>query len=364
MDASGRGREPNLYGMERDRLREAFAGLGARPFHGNQAYRWMYAKGVLDPDAWTDLARDLRNRVRDAFRIDRTRVVRHAEAPDGTVKFRVELPDGGTAESVSMMQGERVTLCISSQVGCALACDFCLTGRMGLERNLDAGEIVGQVATMVEDLSLHADPFNIVFMGMGEPLHNYDAVMSAVRILTDPEGLGMSWRRLTVSTVGLVPAIERLAGEAVRPRLAVSLNATTDEVRERIMPVNGKYPLDDLLAACRTYTAATGEAVTFEYVLLHGVNDTNADVARLERLLADHRAKLNLIPFNPVPGWLDYEPPSERRVKEIRDRLLAAGRRVSVRWSRGRDARAACGQLALLEGDPPGKKRGGRRRKR
>jgi 23S rRNA (adenine2503-C2)-methyltransferase len=247
-----------------------------------------------------------------------------------------------------MVQRERVTMCISSQVGCALACDFCLTGKMGLTRHLTPGEIVGQVTLLQDDRSLGDTPFNLVFMGMGEPLHNYDGVLGAFRILTDPDGLGMSRRRITVSTSGLVPEIERLSREPARPRLAVSLNATTDAIRERLMPVNKRWPIASLLAACRAYAKTTGEPFTLEYVLLEGVNDSDADVARLEKLLRANPAKLNLIPFNAVPEWLDYKPPSRERITAIRDRLLSKDLRVSIRWSRGADARAACGQLAIL----------------
>jgi 23S rRNA (adenine2503-C2)-methyltransferase len=219
---------------------------------------------------------------------------------------------------------------------------------MGLVRHLDAGEIVGQVALIQDDRALGAAPFNLVFMGMGEPLHNYEGVVSAFRLLTAADGFGLAPRRITVSTSGLAPAIERLAGEPTRPRLAVSLNATTDAVRDRIMPVNKKYPIARLLEACRVYAKRTGEPFTFEYVLLHGVNDTDGDVSRLAKLLRANPAKLNLIPFNSVPGWLAYAPPPRERIVAIRDRLLAAGLRVSIRWSRGAEARAACGQLALL----------------
>jgi 23S rRNA (adenine2503-C2)-methyltransferase len=268
-------------------------------------------------------------------------------APDGTIKYRIALPEGGAAEAVHMVQRGRITLCLSTQVGCALDCDFCLTGKMGLDRNMTAGEIVGQVALIHEDRDLGDTAFNLVFMGMGEPLHNYDETLAAVRLLVDPDGFGLSRRRITVSTAGLAPAIEKLAAETVRPRLAVSLNATTDEVRDRIMPVNRRYPIERLLAACRLFARETNEKPTLEYVLLRGVNDSDADVNRLARIVSSCRAKLNLIPFNPVPGRLPYEAVSEERVVEIRNRLLEKKLPVSIRWSRGAEARAACGQLAL-----------------
>jgi 23S rRNA (adenine2503-C2)-methyltransferase len=346
---------PNLYGLERPELAAALEPLGARRFHAHQAYRWMYARGEHDPARWTDHGKPLRTAIGEAFRVAPGSATAHARADDGTVKYRFATPSGDTVESVYMIAEDgRVTLCISSQVGCALMCDFCLTGTMGLTRHLTTGEIVGQVDGLRRAHELGDAPFNVVFMGMGEPLHNYGAVTAAVRLLTDPDGFGLSRKRITVSTVGLVPAIERLAGEPVRPRLAVSLNATTDAVRDRIMPVNRKWNLARLLAACRTYREVTGERFTFEYVLLDGVNASDEDVDRLTAIVREHRAKLNLIPFNAVPGHLAYAPPSTGRVQAIRDRMLSRGVPVSIRWSRGRDARAACGQLALLpEGAGP-----------
>ncbi|HEX4823499.1 MAG TPA: 23S rRNA (adenine(2503)-C(2))-methyltransferase RlmN [Candidatus Polarisedimenticolaceae bacterium] len=342
---------PNLYGMSRAELSGHFSSQGAPAYHAAQAFRWMYARGRLDPRAWSDLPKALRAQLTVGARIDVPKIRSRVEARDGTIKYAIDLPGGGTVESVFMIQRERITLCLSSQVGCALGCDFCLTARMGLVRHLTAGEIVGQVAAIREDRDLPG-PFNVVFMGMGEPLHNYDAVVDAFRILVDPDGFGLGKKRVTISTSGLAPAIERLAGEPERPRLAVSLNASSDAERDRLMPVNRRYPMARLLEACRKFAAATGEKFTFEYVLLAGINDTDADVLRLMKILRSHPAKLNLIPFNEVPGWLAYRAPSRARIVEIRDRLLAAGLPVSIRWSRGAEARAACGQLALLPDRP------------
>jgi 23S rRNA (adenine2503-C2)-methyltransferase len=347
----------NLYGMDREGLSRALEGHGARPFHGRQVYRWLYSRRAYAPESWTDLPRPLRQAVATEAVVDPGRILHRTVAGDGTVKALVGLADGKAVEAVSMEQRGRRTFCLSSQVGCALACDFCLTGRMGLKRHLSPGEIVGQLALLLDELGdpgEHDGPdarYNVVFMGMGEPLHNYEGVLAAFRLLTDPDGFALSRRRITVSTSGLVPAIERLAGEPERPRLAVSLNATTDAVRDRLMPINRRYPLDRLLAACRRFLETTGERFTFEYVLLAGVNDHDADVRRLQALLRRVPAKVNLIPFNPVPGLLDYRPPSRERVLELRDRLLQAGLPASIRWSRGAEARAACGQLALLPGD-------------
>jgi len=339
---------PNLYGMSRPELESFLTSHGGKRFHGDQVFRWLYARRRFDPDTFTDLPKPLRARVRESARIEVPAIASRVSAADGTVKFGVSLPGDGTVETVFMVQRDRVTLCVSSQVGCALNCDFCLTARMGLIRHLTPGEIVGQVALVQEAQALADRPFNVVFMGMGEPLHNYDGVLDAVRLLADPAGFALAKRRITVSTSGLAPAIERLAAEPVRPRLAVSLNATTDTVRDRLMPVNKRYPIARLLAACARFAAESGERFTFEYVLLAGVNDTDADVARLAKLLRAHPAKLNLIPFNAVPGWLPYRSPERARIVAIRDRLLASGLPVSIRWSRGAEARAACGQLAVL----------------
>ena len=339
---------PNLYGMSRAELESLLAAQGAPRYHGDQVFRWLYARRRFDPASFTDLPKALRAQLGRSARVDVPTIAARVSAPDGTVKYGVSLPGGGTVETVFMVQRERITLCVSSQVGCALMCDFCLTARMGLIRHLTAGEIVGQIALIQEDQALRDRPFNIVFMGMGEPLHNYDGVIAAFRLLVDPAGFALARRRITISTSGLAPAIERLAEEPVRPRLAVSLNATTDAVRERIMPVSRKYPIARLLAACRRFAVATGERFTFEYVLLAGVNDTDADVARLAKMLRANPAKLNLIPFNAVPGWLPYRAPERSRIVANRDRLLALGLPVGIRWSRGAEARAACGQLAVL----------------
>jgi 23S rRNA (adenine2503-C2)-methyltransferase len=351
-DASTTEDRPNLHGMSRAELSALLAQEGVAAYHGDQVFRWLYGRRRYDPGAWTDLPKSLRARLSERARVDVPTIASRAEASDGTVKYAIALPDGGTVESVFMVQRDRVTLCLSSQVGCALDCDFCLTARMGLIRHLTPGEIVGQVAAIVDDRSLEGRPFNIVFMGMGEPLHNYDAVLAAFRILIDPAGFALGKKRITVSTSGLAPAIERLAGETERPRLAVSLNASTDAVRDALMPINKRYPIARLLDACRAFAKATGEKFTFEYVLLSGVNDTDADVSRLAKLLRANPAKLNLIPFNEVPGWLDYRAPARARIVAIRDRLLEQGLPVSIRWSRGAEARAACGQLALLPDRP------------
>lgn len=343
---------PNLYGMERPELARFLEKYGVPAFHAGQLYRWLYARGELDPDRWTDLSKKLRARIAADAVAFPGQIAERTKADDGTVKYLVDLPGGGSVETVLMEQAGRQTLCLSSQCGCPLDCDFCLTGKMGFVRQLTSGEIAGQAALVRGDGAITGGSCNVVFMGMGEPLLNYDAVLAAFRLLTDPEGFGLSRQRITVSTAGLAPAIERLALERPRPRLAVSLNATTDEVRDRIMPINRKYPIGRLLEATSTFARTAGEEFTFEYVLLAGVNDSDEDIGRLERLVRGQRAKLNLIPFNAVPDKLQYRSPTKHRIITIRDRLLRAGLPVSIRWSRGADARAACGQLALPQAVP------------
>jgi len=342
---------PNLYGLDREGLGAVLGSLGGRPYDAGQVFRWLYARRCLDPLAWTDLPLALRERIAREARVDPGAIAARTAAADGTVKYRIDLARGGSVEAVFMLDRGRVTLCLSSQVGCALDCDFCLTAKMGFVRHLDPGEIVGQAALLQDDRALSEQRFNVVFMGMGEPLHNYDGVLAATRLLADPDGFGLSRTRITISTAGLVPGIERLAREKVRPRLAVSLNATSDELRSRLMPVNRRHPLPRLLAALRAYGEVTGERFTLEYVLLDGVNDGEAELRRLIKIVRSLPAKLNLIPFNEVPGWLPYRAPSRAKVIGIRDRLLAEGVPVSVRFSQGLEARAACGQLALLPED-------------
>lgn len=247
-----------------------------------------------------------------------------------------------------MPEENRQTICISTQAGCAVDCRFCLTATLGLIRNLTAGEIVGQVLIALDDNREKLKPqTNVVLMGQGEPLLNYDAVMAAVRILLDANAVGLSPKHVTLSTSGIVPGIERLAAEPVRPKLAISLNASSDEQRDHIMPINGKYPLATLLEACRRYPLRPWERLTFEYVLLGGFNDAPEDARRVVKLLANLKCKVNLIPWN--PGELPYEPPNAERIEEFRRILSDKGVYVFVRYSRGQDIMAACGQLAVLE---------------
>ena len=334
-----------------DALAEALVRLGARPFHARQIYGWIYRRGVVDFARMTDLPTDLRAQLERTFAIRTPTVSARSESADGTIKFLMRLDDGREVETVFIPDTPAMTFCVSTQVGCAMRCGFCLTGRMGLLRNLTAGEIAAQVRVMAHDLALADRRFNVVLMGMGEPLRNYDETMKALGMLAADCGLGVNPRRVTLSTVGVLPALERLAKEPLMPNLAVSLHAATEELRDRLVPVSRKYGLADLIAACRRFPARRRDRITFEYVLLRDVNDGVADARRLAALLRGIRSKVNLIPLNEAPG-VPYRRPPDARIDRFARTLAERRVVVSVRKSRGRDIRAACGQL-IVEGGRP-----------
>jgi 23S rRNA (adenine2503-C2)-methyltransferase len=339
---------PDLGSMDLAELEAALESRGHPRFHARQIFSWIYAKGVTDFDKMTDLSRTLRADLAEHFRISTPAIIAKETSSDGTVKLLLGLEDGRRIESVFIPDTPSQTFCISTQVGCAMKCGFCLTGKMGLVRNLSAGEIAGQVRVLAGELGLRGSKFNIVLMGMGEPLHNYDNTMKALRMLNDEHGLAVSPKRVTLSTVGVLPALERLATEPLMPNLAISLHATTEDQRDALVPVNRKYGLEDILAAARKFPARRRNRITFEYVLLGGVNDTPEDARRLVRLLGNIRCKVNLIPLNEAAG-ITFVRPSDERVNTFARILANAGLTVSVRKSRGRDIRAACGQL-IVEG--------------
>ena len=338
----------DLAELEPAELEARLESSGYERFHARQVYRWIHKCGVTDFAQMTNLSRPLRSQLAALFVVSTPRVVSDERSVDGTRKLALELADGRRIESVFIPDTPSMTFCISTQVGCAMSCGFCLTGKMGLVRNLTAGEIVGQVRVLAEATGLLNEPFNIVLMGMGEPLHNYDNTVKALRMLHSEHGLSISPRRVTLSTVGIVPELERLAREPLMPNLAVSLHATTDEQRTTLVPPNRRYPLAQILDACRRFPLKKRSRITFEYVLLDGVNDTPEDARRLVKLLAGIKAKVNLIPLNPAPG-IPYTRPSDERVNRFAQILADRHITVSVRKSRGRDIRAACGQL-IVEG--------------
>ncbi len=352
----GVGEPPDLRSLSLDELGRFLAGLGEKAYRARQIHRWLHQKGAASFAEMTDLPAALRRVLVERARLDTLEMADERRSADGTIKWKWRTPDGKFVESVYMPEEGRKTLCVSSQVGCAIGCTFCLTGTMGLSRNLTAGEIVDQVARAnrrLVELGERPAPrplTNLVFMGMGEPLHNYDAVAAALGILLSEDGPNFSHRRITVSTSGFVPQMRRL-GEETDVKLAVSLNATTDAQRDALMPLNRRWPLSELLRACRSFPMKRGRRITFEYVLLAGVNDSDADAARLARLVRGLPAKVNLIPYNENPG-LGFEAPAQERVEAFRDVLV--GRKVTavIRKNRGRDISAACGQLAVELGEP------------
>ena len=330
--------------LELHELEQTLAGLGHPRFHARQIFQWVYKRGVADFGSMSDLGRDLRAQLAGQFTITSPTVERQERSSDGTTKLLLRLADGKLIESVYIPDTPAQTFCISTQVGCAMRCAFCLTGKMGIDRNLTAGEIVGQVRVLARELGLLDTRFNVVLMGMGEPLHNYEATMKALRIIADEHGFEMSPRRVTLSTVGVLPALERLATEPLMPNLAISLHSTTEDQRDMLVPINRKYGLKDLLDACRRFPLKRRERITFEYVLLRDVNDTAEDARRLVRLLHGMRGTVNLLPLNEAAG-IPFERPSDDRVNRFARILSEHGVTVSVRKSRGRDIRAACGQL-------------------
>jgi len=340
----------DLVGLDRDGFAAAVALTGDKPFRARQLWRWVYRSGVRDFAAMTDLAKDFRAALAERFAVGRPTIDRGQASADGTRKWLLGLDDGAQVEAVHIPEDDRGALCVSSQVGCTLTCRFCHTGTQRLVRNLTAREIVGQAMLARDELDEWRKPAeerrftNIVMMGMGEPLYNYDAVAAALRIVMDGEGIGISKRRITLSTSGVVPTMRR-CGEELGVNLAVSLHAVTDDLRDELVPINRKYPIADLMAACRDYPGTSNaRRITFEYVMLGGVNDSPAEARALIRLLDGIPAKVNLIPFNPWPG-APYDSSSPAAIERFARILLDAGYASPVRTPRGRDIAAACGQL-------------------
>jgi 23S rRNA (adenine2503-C2)-methyltransferase len=334
----------NLVGLLPSEMEVLALELGTSRYRGRQLATWIYRKGALDLDAMSDLPKDFRAVLAERAAFGLPEVERVTPSLDGSRKLVLRLRDGARVSAVLMPDDDRLTLCLSTQVGCGFACAFCLTGTMGLERNLDASEIVGQLL-LANALSEPQRVTHMVFMGMGEPLANYAAVTRAIRIFTDARlGLGYSPRRITVSTVGLVPAIDRLGRDGLKVNLAISLHGATDEIRGRLMPINRSWNLAALMAAVKRYPLAPRQHVFFEYVLLDGVNDGDDDARALARLLRGVRAKVNLIPFN---DWESsaYRRPPLPRILAFQKILMSGGITTTVRWSKGEDIGAACGQL-------------------
>ena len=342
----------NLVGLSRDGLKEALVEAGLEPFRAAQIWQWIYWHGVTDFGRMTNIAKKARDRLADQFVVERPSIVTEQRSVDGTRKWLLRFADGNEAETVNIPETDRGSVCVSSQVGCTLTCTFCHTGTQPLVRNLTSAEIVGQFMVARDSYGEWPTPTadaqrmlsNIVMMGMGEPLYNFDNVVTALKIVMDDQGIALSRRRITLSTSGVVPMIPKV-GEALDVNLAVSLHAVSDEVRDTLVPINRKWPIAELLKACADYPGArNSRRITFEYAMLKGVNDSDADARELVRLLTPIHAKVNLIPFNPWPGSI-YECSSQERIRAFSDIIFKAGISAPVRTPRGRDIMAACGQL-------------------
>ena len=324
---------------------ELSALLEIKPFQGKQLFQWIHGKRVFDFGEMSDLSKDLRARLEDAYAASSVQLLETQQsAASGTKKVLLSLSGGETVESVLLRDRNRITLCVSSQAGCPLQCSFCATGMAGLRRNLEPGEIVEQVLYLLKDEKLAERTPNIVYMGMGEPFCNYDAVIRSIRLLMHPEGLGIGARKITVSTVGRVEEIERFAGEGWQVRLSVSLHAANDTLRSELVPLNRRYPLSRLREALERYQARTGRQFSIEGTLLEGANDRDSDARELAAYLEGLDASVNLIPWNPVEG-LPYTPAPRARCEAFRARLEALGVTATLRRERGQDIDAACGQL-------------------
>ncbi len=387
--------KPNLFGLDRAALSQVVAGLGEPAYRVEQIYRWLYRRRARTMAEMTDLTKGVREALAATHDLRWPEVVERGHSRDGTIKYLFRLDDGATIESVYIPEDRRRTICISTQAGCPLKCVFCLTGISGYRRNLKPWEILGQVATVMHEVhrelggargaatseggfrggrsqparrwpqrerppyharsappEMKTKAWNVVVMGMGEPLLNYESTVIALRALMDPDGFAVAPRKLTLSTVGILPALEKLMQEPVRPNLAISLHAPTKELRRELMPIEERYDIQDVIAAAQRYPIPHGGAVTYEYVLLGGVNDQPTHARALVRLLAGAHGKVNLIPLNPAPE-IPFAPPSPEAIDEFCRILSEARITVSVRRPRGQDILAACGQLHLKRGEVP-----------
>jgi len=338
----------NILDLDQHRLREFFVSIGEQPFRAEQVLKWVYHAGAADFGQMTNLGVGLRQRLEQIAVIEPPRILREQYSIDGTIKWLMGFGGGNAIETVFIPEPRRGTLCISSQVGCALNCSFCSTGAQGFSRNLSAGEIIGQVWQAASALGHERNGTrritNVVFMGMGEPLLNFEAVLPALSLLRDDLGFGLAAKRVTLSTAGLVPGIDQLR-ESIDVALAVSLHAPEDELREQLVPLNRKYPIAELMAACRRYVSGKHKrSVTFEYTLIDGLNDQPDHARKLVKLLRRLPSKLNLIPFNPFPGT-PFKCSSPQRIAEFQSIVMAGGLIATVRKTRGHDIAAACGQL-------------------
>ncbi|MBM4276829.1 MAG: 23S rRNA (adenine(2503)-C(2))-methyltransferase RlmN [Deltaproteobacteria bacterium] len=334
----------DLKNFSPSELESFIASFGKERYRSIQLLRWLHKIGVHHFDEMTNLSKGFRQELNQICFISSLSPLQIEKSKDGTQKFLFQLEDGNRIESVLIPEKKRLTLCLSTQAGCAMGCRFCLTGKMGLKRNLTTAEILNQVLAVKKTLSDKASVTNIVLMGMGEPLANYANTLKAIELMTHPDAFKFSSRRVTLSTVGLIPELESLAKEKTRFRLAISLNASDEETRSRLMPINRRHPLKKLLELCRRFPLPPRARITFEYVLLEGENDSPKDAKRLLTLLKQIPSKINLIPLNEAPG-IPYQKPSEERVRQFQEILMEGGLTAIVRASKGAEISAACGQL-------------------
>ncbi len=332
----------NFYSLTLEDLKSHLKKYGKEQFRAQQIYKWVYEKRITDPDQMTNLSKEFRADLPNILSFHIPQVVQHLKSVDGTQKFLFDVGDNKTVESVVIPSEDRLTLCISSEIGCNMACKFCFTGKQKLQRRLTTAEIVGQFMQVSDRLVENQRISNIVFMGMGEPLDNPEAVFKSIEVLHSPWGMNVSRKRVTISTSGLVPEMWRISDAKVR--LAVSLNAPNDEIRSEVMPINKKYPLKDLLEECKRYYHETKDRITFEYVLLKGITDQVEHAKQVYKLTRDIPCKINIIPFNEHPGS-GYERPSDEQVALFQKELMDLGAHVLLRRTMGRDIYAACGQL-------------------
>ena len=338
-------KQNNLIGYSYSRLQDFLLEHGIKPYRAHQIFIWIYHYKLYDFDSMSNLSKKLRALLKEHFYISLPRIHSKTNSQDGSIKYLFELKDGMTIESVWMPSDQRKTLCVSSQVGCRLACAFCMTGTMGLKRNLSSDEIIGQYLAVNENLSDKNQVTNIVFMGMGEPLDNYDATIAAIRLMVMPEALRLSSRKITLSTAGQVDLITKFKNEDLHVNLAISLNATENKTREEIMPINKKYPIEELINCLREYPLKPSRRFTFEYVMLNGINDRDEDAKRLSKLLHGIPCKVNLILFNKFSPS-KFNPPSKERARAFQQYLLSKNHTVFIRQNRATDILGACGQLA------------------
>jgi len=334
----------DIKNLTLNELNALILSFGKERYRSTQILKWLYQKGVHSINEMTNLSKQFRHNLEETTFISRLKILKIEESIDGTKKFLFELQDKERIESVLIPDKKRLTLCLSTQVGCAMGCRFCLTGKIGLKRNLTLSEILNQILMVKENLNNINSITNIVMMGMGEPLNNYRNSLSAIEMMIHQEAFNFSSRKITLSTVGLIPELEKLAKEPIRFRLAISLNASDDEIRSYLMPINKSHPLKEILSICRNYPLRPRERITFEYVLIDGVNDSVADAKRLVKLLKGIPSKINLIPLNEAPE-IPFKRSREERIKQFQEILLNQGLTAIIRTSKGKDISAACGQL-------------------